>query len=183
LEVELELRWLRKYKDRFIGQLEKAIKSETLKKLDQGLFQSLLSGTPPGTSWATFQSLGAQYYGHVDRGEAYTFAAGVTLSVPVASNDFSAIGTLQARMLTLPVPIIRCFDLLVFAYGAGILDLKACDKVRSELLKCGEGLPKAFQHASFEGGMEGFASRLLDGIPSAPSAAQSYSSKLVVARV
>lgn len=183
LEVDLELRWMKKHKDRFVPQLDKALRSETLKKLDPALFQSLLSRAVPGTSWAGFQALGAQYYGYVQKGEAYTHAAGITLSLPVASNDFSAIQTLQAQMLTLPVPIIRSFDLLVFSYGAGILDLKDCDAVRKELLRCGEGLPKAFKSSSFEDGMRSFSCRLLDGSAAASSPPSAFDSTLVVTRI
>jgi hypothetical protein len=184
LEVDTELRWIRRYRDRFVSQVDKLLDSGNLKQLDQGLFQSFLSGAVPGTSWGTFQALGAQYYGHVDIGEAYTFAAGVTLGVPVASNDFSAIETIKARMLTLPVPILRCFDLLAFAYGAGLLELKACNKMRSELLKHREGLPAAFQNASFEDGLMKFAPRLMDGAaPGMSEAAPSYSSRLTITRI
>jgi hypothetical protein len=183
LEVDIELRWMSKHKDRFVQQLDKALKSETLKKLDQALFHSLLGGAKPGTSWAGFQTLGAQYYGYIQRGEAYTHAAGVTLSLPVASNDFSAIQTLQAQMLTLPVPIIRSFDLLVFSYGAGILELKECDAARKELLKNNEGLPKAFRNSSFEDGMRSFSCRLVDGSSGASPPPSTFSSVLTISRI
>ena len=78
-EVDLELRWLRKYKDRFVVQLDKALKANVLRILDPSYFQSLLSAAPIGASWVGFQSLGAQYEGYVQRGVAYTFAAAVTL--------------------------------------------------------------------------------------------------------
>ncbi len=183
LEVDLELRWMRKHKDRFVAQLDKALRSETLKKLDQSLFQPLLSCATPGTSWAGFQALGAQYSGYVQKGEAYTHAAGVTLTVPVASNDFSAIQTLQAQMLTLPMPIIRSFDLLVFSCRAGILELRDCDAVSKELLKNGEGLPKAFQNSSFEDGARSFACRLIDGPSAAPSPLSTFASTLAISRI
>lgn len=183
LEVDIELRWMRKYKDRFASHLDKALKSETLKKLDQTLFQSLLGKATPGTSWAGFQALGTQYSGYVQKGEAYTYAAGVTVSLPVASNDFSAIQTLQAQMLTLPVPIIRSFDLLVFSYSAGILEMKDCDAARKELLRNGEGLPRAFQNSSFEDGMRSFSCRLLDGSSASNSLPNTFSSALAITRI
>src|SRR5712691_1314540 len=149
-EVDLELRWLGKHKDRFVPQVEKMLKSTVLRVLDPAYFQSLLSTAPVGASWASFQSLGAQYEGYIGRGEAYTFAAALTLSVPALSNDFSAIKTLEANLLTLPTPVLRGFDLLAFCYQSGCVELKACDGVRSELLKSGEGIPKAFRNASFQ---------------------------------
>ncbi len=162
-EVDLEMRWLQKHKDRFVPQLDKALKSSVLRVLDPAYFQSLLSAAPVGASWDGFQSLGAQYEGRIHRGEAYSFAAGVTLGVPALSNDFSAIKTLEANLLTLPVPVLRSFDLLAFCFRTGFLELKACESVRSQLLKNGEGLPKAFMNASFEDGLRTFTPRLQDG--------------------
>jgi hypothetical protein len=185
LEVDLELRWMAKYRDRFVPQLDRALKHGVLAKLDQSLFQSHLSASPPATSWGTFQSLGAQYYGYVQRGEAYTYAAAVTLGMPAVSNDFRAIQLLQFQMLSLPAPVLRCFDLLVFAHECGILTLKDCEKIRSDLLKRGEGIPKAFTHACFEDGLKTFRCRLKEGsvsgnaLPSVPS----FSDQLLIARI
>jgi hypothetical protein len=181
-EVDLELRWLRKHKDKFVQPLEKALKSNALHVLDPGRFQSLLGSAPVGASWAGFQSLGAQYEGHIHRGEAYTFAAGVTLGLPALSNDFSAIKTLEANLLTLPTPVLRTFDLLALCFHAGCLELKACEAVRSQLLKNGEGLPKAFMHASFEDGLKHFAPRLQDGVAAPGAVSQTYSATLHIAK-
>ena len=159
-EVDLELRWLRKYREKFVPQLDKALRAGVLRVLEPAYFQSLLSAAPLGASWAGFQSLGAQYEGHIHRGEAFTFAAAVTLGVPALSNDFSAIKTLEANFLTLPTPVLRAFDLLAFCHESGCLELKACDGVRSALLKNGEGMPRAFMHASFEDGLKSFSPRL-----------------------
>jgi hypothetical protein len=183
-EVDVELRWLRKYKNKFVAQLDKSLKNNTLKILEPALFQSLLGHAAVGTSWAAFQSLGAQYEGHVHRGEAYTFAAGVTLNMPALSNDFNAIKTLEANFLPLPTPVLRCFDLLAFARKTGHLELKACEAVRSELLKNGEGLPKSFMHASFEDGLDRFTPRLYDGPPKTITAGtNTFSSSLFISKV
>ncbi len=183
-EVDLELRWLGKHKDRFVPQLDKALKSGVLRVLDPSYFQSLLSTAPVGASWVGFQSLGAQYEGYIGRGEAYTFAAAVTLSVPALSNDFSAIKTLENNLLALPTPVLRVFDLLAFCYECGGLELKACDGVRDNLLKCGEGMPKAFMNASFQDGLNNFSPRLrtaVGGIAIAAAAA-TYSTVLYISK-
>ena len=142
-EVDLELRWLGKHKDKFVHQLDKALKSDVLRVLDPAYFQSFLGTAPVGASWPGFQSLGAQYEGRIHRGEAFTFAAAVTLGLPALSNDFNAIKTLEANLLTLPTPVLRGFDLLAFCYQSGCLDLKVCEGVRSELSKNGEGMPSS----------------------------------------
>jgi len=163
-EVDLELRWIARYKDRFVPQLQKALRSGTLQLLDPPTFQPLMSGAPLGASWESFQALGAQYAGPVQRGEAYTFAAALTLGLPALSNDFRAIQTLENNLRPLPSPVIRGFDLLVFAYQTGALDLKTCNDIRSELLKNKEGIPKAFKNASFEDGLLNFSSRLKEEV-------------------
>jgi hypothetical protein len=183
-EVDIEMRWLGRYRDRFVVQMDKALRSDVLRILDPVYFQSLLSTAPVGASWPAFQSLGAQYEGHVGPGEAYTFAAGVTLSMPALSNDFSAIKTLEANLMTLPTPVLRSFDLLTFCFKTGLLDLKACEAVRTELLKNREGLaPRVFMHASFEDGAKKFVPRLQEGPSAILASVSSYSTPLTVSRV
>jgi hypothetical protein len=160
LEVDLELRWLGKHKDRFVVPLDKALKHGTLIKLDQSRFQTYLGTAAPGTSWNTYQALGAQYYGFVQRGEAYTHAAAVTLGMPALTNDQKAVIVLQGQMLRVAVPVLRSFDIFTFAYESGILDIKDCESIRSELLRIGEGMPGPFLHASFEDGAKKFPCRL-----------------------
>ena len=157
------MRWLNRYRDQFVPQLEKALQRGVLAKLDQRYFQSLLSETPPTTSWASYQALGAQYDGYIGMGEAYTYAAAITFGVPAVSNDYRAIQTLQGQMLSLPTPVLRGFDLLVFALDVGILPMKDCERIRSELVKNGEGIPRAFTHSSFENGLKSFKCRLQEG--------------------
>ncbi|HWW16060.1 MAG TPA: hypothetical protein VN310_15470 [Candidatus Dormibacteraeota bacterium] len=182
-EVDLELRWLGKYKDKFVHQLDKALKADILRVLDPVYFQSFLSTSRVGASWAGFQSLGAQYEGHVHRGEAYTFAAGVTLGLPALSNDFSAIKTLEANFLSLPIPVLRAFDLLAFCHQSNCLELKECEAVRSELLKNKEGMPKAFMHASFEDGLKSFSPRLRVGATGPTNPAATFSATLYIAKI
>jgi hypothetical protein len=128
-------------------------------------------------------SLGAQYEGHVHRGEAYTFAAAVTLGLPALSNDFSAIKTLEANFLSLPSPVLRAFDLLAFCHQSSCLELKACEEVRSELLKNNEGMPKAFMNASFEDGLKNFSPRLRAAASGPTHAPSTFSATLYVAKI
>jgi hypothetical protein len=160
LEVDLELRWLAKHKDRFVSTLDKALRTGTLAKLDQATFQSCLGTATPGTSWSTFQSLGTKYYGYVQRGEAYTHAAAVTLGMPAMTNDGNAVRVLEGQMLSVAVPTLRSFDLFSFALEFGVLQIKECEDIRSELLANGEGLPGPFANKSFEDGVKKFPCRL-----------------------
>ena len=185
-EVDLELRWLGHYGARFVPQLDKSLKAGLLTKLDKTLFQSLLGAAPPGASWTGFQSLGAQYLGYVDKGEAYSHAAGVVLGLPSASDDFRAIRVLQFQMQNLPSPVLRSFDLLGFALESGILSSQDCEQVRSCLLKEGRWVHQAFKHASFADGMANFHLRLRDaskaGSP-VPHSPAGFSDPLFITRI
>lgn len=163
LEVDVELRWMRKYKNRFVPQLDKALRNGLLTKLDQGAFQSLLSTATPGMSWGNYQALGQRYELVVQRGEAYTHAAAVCLGLPAMSNDGKAVLTLKGQMMSVASPVIRLFDLLVFCHENGVLTTKECDDIRSDLLSNGEGLPGPFQNASFINGSKSFPCRLKSG--------------------
>ena len=134
-EVDVELRWMRRYKDRFKYALERAYRSGILELLDRTAFQARTSMAPLGASWENFQQLGMQYEGRVHRGEAYTFAAALALGMPALSNDFSAIRTLQANLLSLPSPVLRTLDLIAFALQSGSLSMKNSRAAfRSDLL-------------------------------------------------
>lgn len=100
LEVDVELRWTRKYKKRFVPQLDKAMRNGVLTKLDQTSFQSLLSTATPGMSWGNYQALGQRYELVVQRGEAYTHAAAVCLGLPAMSNDQKAVFILTGQMMS-----------------------------------------------------------------------------------
>jgi len=163
LEVDIELRWMKKYKSRFVPQLDKALKNGVLTKLDPSAFQSLLSTATPGMSWGNFQALGQRYELVVQRGEAYTHAAAVSLGLPAMSNDGKAVLTLTGQMMAVAAPVLRLFDLLVFSHDNGLLSTKECDDIRSELLNNGEGLPGPFQNASFVNGAKTFPCRLKSG--------------------
>lgn len=159
-EVDLELRWLARHKDRFVAQLDKALKHGTLLALDRSTFQTYMGTATPGTSWSSYQALGMQYYGYVQRGEAYTHAAAVSLRMPALTNDLRAVRVLEAQMLNVALPVLRSFDLLTFAYELGILSIKDCEEIRHELLRHGEGIPGPFVNASFENGAKKFPCRL-----------------------
>jgi len=185
-EVDAELRWLGHYAARFVPQLDKSLKNGLLIRLDKPQFQSLLSKALPGASWAGFQTLGAQYLGLVDKGEAYTHAAGVVLGLPVASDDYRAIQVLQFQMQNLPCPVLRSFDVFGFAHEAGLLPIEDCEKVRSCLLKEGRWVPAALKHTSFANGIANFPLRLRDSTKAPTSGTQAptmFSDALYITRI
>jgi hypothetical protein len=84
-------------------------------------------------------------------------------------------------MMNLPAPLLRSFDLLVFAHEYGTLNLKDCEAVRSVLRQQNEGLPRAFRNSSFEDGMKSFPCRLqIDPSVSVATPAATYDDPLVL---
>jgi hypothetical protein len=167
LEVDLELRWLGKHKNAFVPKLDRALKHGILVKLDQGMFQGYLGTVTAGTSWASYQALGARYYGFVQKGEAYTHAAAVSLAMPALSNDGKAVRVLEGQMMSVAVPVLRFFDIIIFAHAFGVLTTKECEDIRSTLMGSDEGIPGPFERASFVNGAKNFPCRLRAGSASA----------------
>ena len=185
-EVETELRWTKRFSNRFEQPLRKTVSAGRLAICDQTLLQSHFGPAgPPALS--AIQSLGATYHKKVGRGEAYTLAAATTLDVPALSNDFQALQLLQAAKLALPEPVLRFFDLVAFGEQAGLITVSECDNIRKTLAADQEHIPKAFLHASFANGVQSFAPRLCVGqaattnVPTA-NPGQGYKRKLVIAR-
>lgn len=168
-EVELEVLSSRRFGNRFRVALNKSISTGTIAVLDAATYQSLLVGNPVlqsaaiGTSYNDIQSRGAAYSKRIDIGEAYTFAAAVTLSQPAASNDRSAIDAMNRAGLQLPMTVLRAYDLFVFASQSGILPATDCELIRKALLAETEFVPAQQMNCSFRDGVQYFQPRLIDG--------------------
>jgi hypothetical protein len=175
--VEMEIRKSRKFRARFTKALDEALDRQTLVVLDPRTLPAYVT-TDPNAVYDSIQTVGARYErSGLDYGEAYTFAAGVVLQVPVVSNDITAIEVAQKKGLQLPSLVARVFDLIVLGHQAGHLGLKDCDEVRKALAREAEFLPASFRKRSFEGGLTTFYPRLQDG-SNAPVGAVSASSIL-----
>ena len=166
-EVEVELASHRKYGAKVVPEFRKALGNGALEILDIGSMSKYVPTALASGVFATYQRLGQRYALVVDRGEAYTHAAAVTLDVPAVSNDVSALRALTFHDYQVPSPVLRVFDLFAFALQTGVLDLRDCDAARKELLGRNEHIPRAFQHAAFTDGMKSFCPRILDGARSA----------------
>jgi hypothetical protein len=191
-DVEQELAWHAKFRDRFDAPTQKAIANGHLVRLDESTIQrQIQSAATPVAGVATagaYNTIGKEYARRVGAGEAYTFAAALALNTPAASNDFSAIKTLSGHGQQLPSPVLRFLDLVVFALQAGELTGKDCDDIRKNLVSDGEYLtPRNFQRASFEDALKQFEPRLVDAgrprLGRRTSAAKSaYQLELIVQR-
>jgi hypothetical protein len=188
-EVEVELFSNRRHGRKLGPQVKKAIGRGTLRVLDQTLIQNMIVGvnTTAATAravLASIQYVGSQNHRHCGRGEAYTHAAAHFLAVPALSNDMEAIKSLTEAGFSLPSPVLRAFDLLVFGFQIGELTEADCDAARQTLLASGEGIPQAFEHSSFKDGLVDFDTRLVDGseprIAPGGSANPGYASELII---
>lgn len=185
-EVETELMWSRRFGGRFVPQLKKALGNGLIEVLDTTTLPRYIPTHLAKGVNESCQTLGQQYNRFADRGEAYTFAAAVTLSEPALSNDKSALDALEYNGMTLPSPVLRVFDLLAFSHQTGALDVKDCDMIRKELVQLGEHVPRAFKNVSFLKGLAQFCPRILDSAAaragSSPATGPAYARQLLLTR-
>lgn len=172
-EVENELSVVKN--SRFDFDVRKALSNGTLQVFDQSLLgrRFAATGVPAatiGAAWSSIQSLGASYYRHVGRGEAYTHAAAVFLGAPVLSHDLRAVNVLLGVGHRVGTPFLRWLDLLVLFYQVGVLKAEECDRARQILVREKEWVPPEFMHSSFVSGLIHFSPRLVDAVAPAVGA-------------
>ena len=160
--VEAEVRKSKKFRAQFTKELQKAIESETVVVIDPRTIPAFVS-TGPAAVFDAIQTNGLDYEQRgLDYGEAYTFAAGVALDVPVVSNDLNAILTAKKRGIKLPQHLFRTYDLFVLCHQSGELTVDDCDGIRKTLIEKNEFVPVAFEKTSFAKGIDNFYPRILD---------------------
>lgn len=151
---------------KFMGrqeQLKKALSNNTLSLLDQRIIGETF-GAGADALLRQMDTDGQRLHLRVDRGEAYTHAAGGVLGVPVATNDVSAVNRLLRDDENLPRPILRFWDFIVFGHQIKQLDDSRCDKIRQTLVKLQESIPQSFTGRAFSAGLPSFYARLVDGL-------------------
>jgi hypothetical protein len=193
-EVETEILSSRRFA-RLAPSLKKAINTSVIEVLDNQTYMALLSKNNSlqtdamGTSFADIQALGRRYNQRVDTGEAYTFAAALTLHQPAVSHDWSALQTLMTAGLPIPFSVLRTYDLIVFAHQIGLMAERDCDRFRKALVQDNEFVPKQQRAASFRDGLAFFEPRLIDasksimGIPPRRGGPARHSSPLYISPI
>jgi hypothetical protein len=144
---------------------KKAVSNNTIGVIDRELLSTAL-GTGVDAILRQIDSEGQRFNLRVDRGEAYTHAAGSVLSAPVATNDYSAVNRLLRDDENIPRPLLRFWDLIVFGHQIGQLDDRSCDKIRQTLVSIEEWVPQCFIGRQFSVGLTEFYPRLVDGVAS-----------------
>jgi hypothetical protein len=190
-EVETEILSLRRF-SRLSPSFRKAVSTSVIEVLDHQCYMNLLSKNialqtdARGTSYADIQATGRRYNQRVDTGEAYTYAAALTLRQPAVSHDWSALQTLMSASLPIPYSVLRAYDLIVFAHQIGLMTEKECDRFKKTLVQENEFVPRQQKAASFRDGLAVFEPRLIDatkptvGIPPRRGGSARYSSPLFV---
>ena len=151
------------HKDR-VGAFQKCLRTGAVKTLDE---ESLSDAgfNPADAVIDQIDELGARFNAlAVDRGEAYTHAAGNVLKVPTFSQDIRALQRLKEAGYYAERPILRLFDLLALAFQVGQLDGRECHKTVRALIDLGEAVPACFTNCGFEDGLRSYFPRLIDSV-------------------
>jgi len=142
--------------------LRKAISNKTLTVVDEVYLRSKFDRVGESLSRQCDEEGEKLFYAGLDRGEAYTYGASLTLSCPVVNEDASALKRLLRERAQVPTPHLRLWDVIVFGLQAELLTQRQCDDTRSQLLKLQERLPQCFRDRSVGDGLSSFYCRLTD---------------------
>lgn len=162
--VEFELRspqsfTLRRLLQRYEPALDKALGNGTVQILDERSLPAYVGATANAV-WSQIAIRATKWAFRVQRGEAYSHSAAVTLQVPLLTHDLKAITILEKDGEKLSTHLLRLFDLYAFGLQCGCMDEKECDDCRQALVKEQEYVPKAFQRKSFRDGLDHFYPRI-----------------------
>lgn len=108
---------------------KKATSNGTVSVLDLEFLRQRC-GQPGDALLRQIDSEGRRLNLRVDRGEAYTHAAAAVLGALVATNDATAVHHLMRDRETVHHPVLRFWDLIVFARQIDQLNDGACDRIR-----------------------------------------------------
>lgn len=108
--------------------LDRTINSGTVRVLTENLLAHE-KGTAIGTSlFNQADQLGWRLHLSIDRGEAYSHGAAMTLGVPVVTHDREAVNRLGLDGVRFTEPVLRLYDLIGFGVQIGLLNHPDCDK-------------------------------------------------------
>lgn len=163
-EVELELRWTRRYKSTFVPDLTKALATGLLKVCDVSLIATLgVPATLAATAVQQVQDLGARFALHGGDGESYTHATALTLGLPALSHDRAALDVFTEKGLPVPKTVLRVYDLIVICHRTGVLTTAQCEAFRKALDAANERIfPSVFRRMSYANAVAQFSPRLFD---------------------
>ncbi|MDX2151436.1 MAG: hypothetical protein SFV54_11935 [Bryobacteraceae bacterium] len=160
VEIELLYRVPKKYPDK-ASVLRKAFSNAAIKTLSP----ESLSDAGYKSAEALSEQIelkGREYALRVDRGEAFAHAAANLLQVPVLSHDLAALSKLAHSGVYVHKPVLRAFDIVIWAHQVGLLDPNDLKQFRRELLSKRESILPCFQDCSVVDGLPQFYQRICD---------------------
>ena len=145
-EVETEVSRNGRFGKRFEPTLIGAMGRGHIAPFDEADVRRLLTAREwPGTALDEeinrLAERSTRYHRHVDRGEAYTHAAGAQLRLPAMSHDGRAIKVLEGIPEVMPAPVLRMWDLFALAYDDGIVTVADGEQAVGHLAGEHEYLP------------------------------------------
>jgi hypothetical protein len=142
---------------------DKTLNSGTIRVLTEELLRHE-NGSAIGSSlFRQAERLGQDLHNAIDRGEAFSHAAAITLGVPVMTHDRNAINKLGGNGVKFSEPLLRIYDLIAFGVQTGALTYDDCDGVRDALLDNNEWVMQCFRNCKYSSGLPLFFPRLVDG--------------------
>ncbi|RPJ57196.1 MAG: hypothetical protein EHM23_21320 [Acidobacteria bacterium] len=146
-EVEIEIRNNGQYGRRFEPVFLRGMQSGQMVVLDDVRVCTFLSSkgiVDPETVFYRVLAEGNVNSSHVQRGEAFSHALASSLGLPLMSNDGDALRVLARLNRPLAIPTIRFMDLVVFAFGQGVIRENDCQSIVRILRGAHEYVPRAF---------------------------------------
>jgi hypothetical protein len=140
-------------------QLDKALNTSTIQILDERTLPAYV-GNAANAVWRDISIRATKWSLRVQRGEAYSHSAALTLSLPILTHDIRAIRILEKDQEKLTSPLLRAFDLYAFGFQCGCMTERDCDRCRQALQQRNEFIPQAFANRSFQEGLGYFYPRL-----------------------
>lgn len=161
--VETEMRRLTSKRLYSIKSIyEKTLNSSTIRVLTEDLISHEKGTAIGGSLFSQAEQLGRHLHNSIDRGEAYSHGAAMTLGVPVVTHDRSAINKLCGDGVRFTEPLLRLYDLISLGVQTKMLSHADCDKVRDELLNQNEWVMQCFRNCKYGEGVPFFFTRLVD---------------------
>ncbi len=165
-EVQAEITWHLKFKDKFDARLRKALTAGSLSIFDYSSPDALSEFFPVGVAAASaseaISRTGREYALRLGRGEAYSHAVCSHLGMPFLSHDVTAIDALRAGNLKTAAPVLRVFDLIVLAHRDGEMSVRDIKNFRQQLQawNSSEWMPNEFKAFSVAEGLVSYVGRL-----------------------
>jgi hypothetical protein len=167
------------------ARFDKTINSSTVRVLTEDFLAHDKGRAIGGSLFNQAEQLGRRLHLSIDRGEAYSHGAAMTLGVPVVTHDRQAINKLGMDGVQFTEPLLRLYDLIGFGVQTGSLNHADCDKVRDTLLNENEWVMPCFRSCKYGEGLPFFFARLVDPafpLIGAARPAQSLDKRLYISR-